>query len=133
MRSIKFRVWDKSVPTYAEVMEEKEATGQMINWEYAKELSYLVDAINGKYPIMQFTGLLDKNGVEIYEFDVVKNSLNDILEVVWNEDRCCFEMRGRYEKSYLQRQLDCDIVIDISVEVIGNVYEHPHLLEVNNE
>lgn len=77
----------------------------------------------------QFTGLLDKKGIEIYESDVVKNSLNDILEIVWNEDRCCFQMQGRYENSYKQRQLDCDIVIDLNIEVIGNIFQNPELLK----
>lgn len=78
--------------------------------------------------LLQYTGLKDCKGIEIYEGDIIKNSLNDILEVVWNEDRCCFEIRGRYENSYIQKQLDCDIIIDLNIKVIGNIYEIPELL-----
>lgn len=118
MREIKFRVWN------GESLEEL-----LIDFTIDKEVKYKEFYIYPDDIFMQYTGLKDKNKKEIYEGDIVKNSINDILEVLWDDDRCCFEMRGRYDKSHVIKQLDCDIIIDLNIEVIGNIYENPELLE----
>ena len=69
---------------------------------------------------MQFTGLTDKNGVEIYEGDKCFDVNDDYYEVKF--DDCCFV-------AIMNR----DVIIDLSdisadVEVIGNIYENPELL-----
>lgn len=66
MREIKFRVFDNT-PT------EDGFKGVMIDHNYVIDSDYLIDALNGKYPLMQFTGLLDKNGKEIYEGDIINH------------------------------------------------------------
>lgn len=88
--------------------------------------------------LMQFTGLLDKNGgKEIYEGDVVKGTLQypQILEgreeqgqVEWStsDDTCRFRVLVGTE--------DCGSYSGLqqyagSLEVIGNIYEHPDLLK----
>ena len=130
MREIKFRVWKTHFTRVGEHNIGEMAYDVVLANPVWNNADIRVNDILAKtHNLMQYTGLKDKNCKEIYEGDIVKNSINDILEVVWNEDRCCFDMRGRYEKSHIIKQLDCDIVIDLSVEVIGNIYENPELLK----
>jgi uncharacterized phage protein (TIGR01671 family) len=62
--------------------------------------------------LMQFTGLLDKNGKKIFEGDIWQWIGGLREEIKWDEDMCCFNI----DKSSLG-------------EVIGNIYENPELLK----
>lgn len=80
---------------------------------------------NKTWKVMQFTGLLDKNGKEIYEGDVLPNG-KTVLTVKWTEDICneygCVGWNvgmGGYGGGCASE-----------MEVIGNIYENPELLNV---
>src|SRR5690606_21196229 len=114
MREIKFRAWDKE----NEVMIYPKGVlfdGRVVNFSCG-----MLEPFEG-YELMQYTGLKDKNGKEIYEGDIYKAKMHVVktgrtiesIEVV--ED-----IRGDNVYYYDE------------VEIIGNIYEHPHLLEVNN-
>jgi hypothetical protein len=64
------------------------------------------------------TGLLDKNGKEIYEGDIVKDMLGDLIEIRWQE---LGDAGATYGYGFNQEG-DC--------EVIGNIYENPE--EIKN-
>lgn len=69
---------------------------------------------------MQFTGLHDKNGKEIYEGDIVKRDLDGDVGMV-EIDSGVFTMSG-----------DCQLpLFQETVEIIGNIYENPELLTPN--
>ena len=70
----------------------------------------------------QFTGLLDRNGKEIYEGDIVKH-FNGVQVVEWCEDNASFQMN--LNDNVFDQELSFD---SQNVEVIGNVYENPELV-----
>lgn len=123
-REIKFRVWDEFVPKDLSEAVYNKPTGMMINWDYVKESSYLLDGIKGIFPIMQYTGLKDKKGKEIYEGDILRQEEtfpeSSDAEVVFFE--------GAFRVKDLGgdiQELLCDVYKD-SV-IIGNIYENPNL------
>ena len=71
--------------------------------------------------IMQSTGLKDKNGKEIFEGDVVKcNGLLGTIESFKAMWICSFMKYNNYQKVGFFAQ---------EIEVVGNIYENPELLE----
>lgn len=119
MREIRFRVWDGE---------------DMISPDYIDRHGYghwKSNSIpNASDKLMQFTGLLDKNGKEIYEGDIVRNNHNANFYVFWQEDECRWRLLGSYGDEitgnsgimFNARNLE-------GSEVIGNIYENPELLK----
>lgn len=126
MREIKFRAWEKErekmIPFDRLVIFGDQMFSQAIQcWQKA-------------YEIMQFTGLKDKNGVEIYEGDIVKVVFDEIHksihQVKWGGeyDYPAFDLDPdlEVEANGLQH---CVVTGEATIEVIGNIYENPGLLK----
>lgn len=74
----------------------------------------------------QFTGLLDKNGKEIYEGDIIKG-FDITIEVWYSEDRACFMAEMKEPQNDM-----VDILggYDTArMEIIGNIYDNPELIK----
>jgi len=80
--------------------------------------------------IMQYTGINDKNGVEIYEGDIIRHTMYDIQcnpletnnhQIIFDTENACFCMQysfGAFADQYRNE-----------FEVIGNIYENKELLK----
>ena len=104
MRDIKFRYWN------GDKILNQESIINHLNKYIAK---------NDKH-LMQYTGLKDKNGIEIYEGDVVKTK-NSGYRVIF--DKCCFwgvDELGKYPIYQIYNY----VLDDEEFEVIGNIYEN---------
>lgn len=74
--------------------------------------------------LLQFTGLKDKNGKEIYEGDVVSYKDGRIVQVTWHDYTARFDSVGITNKGTPHPLTNRP---DILAEVIGNIYENPEL------
>lgn len=163
MREIKFRLWDKEkkviIPNNGDDYEEEYCylvmfIGGSLALCWSQDDDVFFKDVSDKYEIMQFTGLKDSNGKEIYDGDIVswlpdyvlKNSKALIGKVVWGCEGFYLEQITDEKwqiDDYPSYPAEFYCVYDESIErlfmweeleVIGNIYENPELLkEVKNE
>ena len=128
MREIKFRAWNNA----------------------EKKMYPEVEDIRERYEIylMQYTGLKDKNGKEIYEGDIVEYKYLNTLEQETRKSEVqlmpigdvnrniqayypfCYSIAGSYKED--NREItECYLTPSDACEIIGNIYENPELLSGN--
>jgi len=129
MREIKFRAWDtenKKMYTVDELHNLWEIGTPVAVYQHSIKPDVLLRIDNN--PLMQYTGLKDKNGKEIYEGDIVKETYNKkelrISEVGFKNGSFVLLTPNQFiEIGNLKND----------IEVIGNIYENPDLLTPHKE
>ena len=112
MRDIKFRAWDG------------------INMLDSGNISeHYIGDLNGYFTdVMQYTGLKDRKGKEIYEYDILQGTeAIPTYMVYWDE--CRFLLKNKYGRwGNLSDFPKAVNEFNVPFEVIGNIYENPELL-----
>lgn len=111
-REIKFRAWQDNKMVFSPLSS---------NYGLTRFFGFLYEDA----PIMQYTGLKDKNGKEIYEGDKIKqrfylipDDYNDIIAIVeYNNNDCCF-----YAVDYENQQMYSMSMFGSSCEIVGNIH-----------
>lgn len=139
-REIKFRAWDKEKKKMRPVnsiafhyeREDRDSSRlpkvvNMWGWDLIEDKAIIIHREIKDVVLMEFTGLKDKNGKEIWEGDVVSRFNDTQRSAVEFQDGCFFSILQKSGGSDPQYDILCN---DLSVtEVIGNIYEHPELLK----
>ena len=103
-----------------------------------RQMFVIFDNTNGKewflpnarddFEVMQFTGIKDKNGKEVYEGDIVKHEVFGIKEITWGSsfDNDC--LKGNAGFMYNKTMAFLHVNDSQEIEVIGNIFDNPNLL-----
>lgn len=122
----KFRAWDKKNKEMLFVRQIDFMFGKVVLECYEQ---FFIDEVE----LMQYTGLKDIHGKEIYEGDVVRYECcfeSYVEEVIYDDKHCNFGTIDKDEKTFSFDALISDFDVDC-FEVVGNKYENLELLGDN--
>jgi uncharacterized phage protein (TIGR01671 family) len=128
MRELKFRAWNKELGEMWIGGYVQFDTGNI--W-FDNEDGDMFEYTQAEFPLMQYTGLKDKNGKEIYEGDILNDKRNKRrkYKVVFDDGTlfCVSLSDGILPEGFNMHRLTKQNVQRLH-EVIGNIYENPELL-----
>ena len=121
MREIKFMAWHKKKKILREVLEISFSGGYVILAGFGSFGE--IEAPIRDVKLLQYTGLQDKNGKEIYDGYIVRDKYGVKIPMVVTWDDVGFRTLGKHNgEQYVGYVKD-------SCEVIGNIYENPEPLK----
>lgn len=122
-RPIKFRAWQKT--------HKYMTTDISMSTSYDEQRFYYTQADDGiaideDWVLMQFTGLRDKDGKDIYEGDIIADAYGS-WEVFFNNS--AFGLKIKKSPKARQYILGIKSRVECGAKVVGNIYENPELLK----
>ena len=140
MREIKFRAWDKrdAIMIYPKIDGGEEFMLSLCLRAFEVCHGGELIEVSGRYELLEFTGLNDKQGKEIYEGDLVvmQGGSEKVYKIQWSDEwnKAGFVIKGivpfankrvRFSSDYLNPHYAK------SIKITGNIYENPKLLKDN--
>lgn len=132
MRDIKFRAWSTTKETWCDYVDYAGSIANTLGTESAF-VGYLDDHVQTNVEVQQFTGILDENGKEVYQGDIlkVKNEWNEesLHVVAWygHRDYPAFDLEPSISEEL--NSLSQVIMGDYDYHIIGNIYENKDLIK----
>ena len=132
----KFRAWDSVEKKFVEHFFITD-NGLICNMEKPTSgYNSPIPVEKSELILMQSTGLRDKNGKEIFEGDIVKRYRNPLFKAEWEyqietvvKREACLLLDKKFGKNSATMRFGSPFAKSDLLEVIGNVYENPELLE----
>lgn len=130
MRQIKFRGKETSKPNRWMIGHYYEENGASFIWVKGEMKNWPIEV--DAETVGQFTGLLDKNGKEIYEGDIILLGKNKTYtaQIVYRNDSLRIYSVGGYFIGDLYYIRQCGID---NCKVIGNIHDNPEMVDEINE
>lgn len=135
MRDIKFRAWNNTLNEYRTLDMNSNNQNLGMGFDVKEGIGSNITTIycSAGDAIEQYTGIKDKNGVEIYENDIVyvRSHLykDRVGVIIWSKNNASYYFSDNTNKFNIPMPLGIQIDGFLSYEVIGNIHEQPELLE----
>lgn len=128
-REIEFRVWHRQ----QEYMYDNVAVSDEHTVGYEAQKNNFNAETSKDIVVLQYTCRFDKNGKKIFEGDILKvNRVADPVIVKWDDDVPGFILENPEAAKASEKQVDWPSG-EKSIEVLGNVFEHPEIFEEDED
>lgn len=134
---VKFRAWHKTWEEMCKVKRIRFDDDGNITTVLVKGEAFGSNVHLEEIELMQSTGLKDKNNKKIFEGDVVKRYRNPLFKAEWEyqietvvKREACLLLEKKFGKNSATMRFCSPFAKSDLLEVVGNIYENPELLEV---